>query len=273
MKKLFTLLFFLSSFYLLAFAQSVKAETYTYTATNFQPTSFGCPYAQGTTVMNLVSPGDIVKIVGTGFGSRNLTDGFDENIFLPINSSIYNVYRGQRGDSSGQDIYFGLMSWQDNEIDLEITQGNSLGPYITLRTYNSVDKTDTNGNCIRGTLATGLVCTSFAYSDWSTCQSNSTKTRTTTSSSPDGCSGGDPVLTQSCSYIPACAVNDYSCGDWNSCSVSGNQTRTCNKTSNCDGGVQMPTTSQSCTYTHQPAVLGHTPIGQVVRLAEIRQEV
>lgn len=249
MKKILFLSTFLLCF--LGFVNFAQAETYTYTATNFQPTSFGCPYAQGTTVMNLVSPGDIVKIIGTGFGYRNLADGLDENVFIPINSSIYNVYRGQRNDGPGNDIYYGPMSWQDNEIDLEITQGlgNSLGSYIILRTYNSVDKTDTNGNCIRGTLAAGLICTSFAYSDWSTCQSNSTKTRTTTSSSPNGCSGGDPVLTQSCSYVPACTVNDYSCGDWNSCSVSGNQTRTCNKTSNCEGGTQMPEISQSCTYT------------------------
>jgi len=42
------------------------------------------------------------------------------------------------------------------------------------------------------------VCTSWTYSDWSSC-SNSQQSRTVVSSSPSGCSGGSPVLTQSCS--------------------------------------------------------------------------
>jgi len=42
------------------------------------------------------------------------------------------------------------------------------------------------------------VCTSWTYSDWSNC-ANSQQTRTIVSSSPAGCSGGSPVLSQSCS--------------------------------------------------------------------------
>lgn len=42
------------------------------------------------------------------------------------------------------------------------------------------------------------VCTSWTYSDWSSC-SNSQQTRTVVSSSPSGCSGGSPTLSQSCS--------------------------------------------------------------------------
>src|SRR3989344_4680299 len=237
MKKLFTLLFFLSSFYLLAFVQSVKAETYTYTATNFQTMS-GCPLGAEFDRFGLTSPtsADAIKIVGTGFGING------DKIYLPTSEGVF----WTNGDISTTDPgYLGYTSWSNNEINLKIRQGlgSSLGSYIILRPANS-----DGSNCIRGNLTAGLVCTSFTYSDWSACQSNSTKTRIATNSSPNGCSGGDPVLTQSCSYIPACAVNDYSCGDWSSCSVSGNQTRTCNKTSGCDGGVQMPTTSQSCTY-------------------------
>ena len=41
-------------------------------------------------------------------------------------------------------------------------------------------------------------CTSFTYSSWSTC-SNGRQTRTVLTSSPSGCTGGSPVLTQSCS--------------------------------------------------------------------------
>jgi hypothetical protein len=46
--------------------------------------------------------------------------------------------------------------------------------------------------------ASARVCTSWTYSDWSSCAS-SRQTRTVVSSSPSGCSGGSPVLTQSCS--------------------------------------------------------------------------
>lgn len=46
------------------------------------------------------------------------------------------------------------------------------------------------------------ICTSFSYSNWSACQSNSSQTRIVVSQSPAGCSGGNPVTTQTCSYLP-----------------------------------------------------------------------
>jgi cysteine-rich repeat protein len=51
-------------------------------------------------------------------------------------------------------------------------------------------------------------CTSFTYSNWSSCSSSGTQTRTVLSSSPSGCTGGNPILTQNCSY-----VSDLSCSD------------------------------------------------------------
>ena len=92
------------------------------------------------------------------------------------------------------------------------------------------------------------VCTSWTYSDWSSCASSGNQTRSVISSSPSSCTGGDPVLSHSCNYIPTCALNDWSCSNWNACSQNGNQTRTCDKVSNCQGGVSSPATSQSCTY-------------------------
>jgi len=44
-------------------------------------------------------------------------------------------------------------------------------------------------------------CSSWTYSDWGTCQSNSTQTRTVSTSLPSGCTGGSPILSQSCSYV------------------------------------------------------------------------
>jgi hypothetical protein len=51
-------------------------------------------------------------------------------------------------------------------------------------------------------------CTSFTYSAWSACSSSGTQTRTVTSSSPTGCVGGSPVLTQSCTPPPPTAGYD-----------------------------------------------------------------
>jgi hypothetical protein len=45
-------------------------------------------------------------------------------------------------------------------------------------------------------------CTSFTYSAWSACDSSGTQTETVVSSSPSGCAGGSPVLSQSCTYVP-----------------------------------------------------------------------
>jgi hypothetical protein len=42
-----------------------------------------------------------------------------------------------------------------------------------------------------------ITCTSFTYSDWSTCV-DKTKTRTVSTSSPEGCTGGTPVLEDTC---------------------------------------------------------------------------
>ena len=44
-------------------------------------------------------------------------------------------------------------------------------------------------------------CSLFTYSDWSACQPNNTKTRTITASSPQGCTGGNAILSESCNYV------------------------------------------------------------------------
>jgi len=75
-------------------------------------------------------------------------------------------------------------------------------------------------------------CSSFTYSDWSACASNGQQTRTVTTSSPDGCTDGSPMLTQNCTYeTPVCTSWTYS--DWGPCQLknewdqgSGYQTRT-----------------------------------------------
>jgi hypothetical protein len=57
-------------------------------------------------------------------------------------------------------------------------------------------------------------CNSYTYSAWSECQPSptgsgqGTQTRIVTSSSPADCTGGTPVLTQSCTYNPGAAANN-----------------------------------------------------------------
>ena len=48
------------------------------------------------------------------------------------------------------------------------------------------------------------ICTFFTYSAWAptTCPSSQTQNRTVISSLPDGCTGGNPIITQSCTYVP-----------------------------------------------------------------------
>lgn len=45
-------------------------------------------------------------------------------------------------------------------------------------------------------------CTSFTYSAWGECQPDNTQSRNVLAFSPSGCTGGNPVTTQSCTYTP-----------------------------------------------------------------------
>jgi len=92
-----------------------------------------------------------------------------------------------------------------------------------------------------------VVCTSFTYSDWSLCSSSGQQTRTVISSLPNSCTGGNSVLTQSCTYTPpACVSWTYS--DWDAC-INNQQTRTITSSQpvNCTGG--NPILSQGCDST------------------------
>ncbi|MDA8083558.1 MAG: hypothetical protein M0024_07880 [Nitrospiraceae bacterium] len=92
-------------------------------------------------------------------------------------------------------------------------------------------------------------CTSFTYSAWGACQADSTQSRTVTSSLPSGCTGGSPLLTQSCTYVPpvnACTSFTYSA--WGTCQSNNTQTRTVTSSlpSGCTGG--SPLLTQICNY-------------------------
>ena len=93
------------------------------------------------------------------------------------------------------------------------------------------------------------VCTSWTYSDWTDCSSSGQQSRNIISSLPTNCSGGSPLLSQSCSYsVPTCTSWTYS--DWTDCSSSGQQSRNIISSlpTNCSGG--SPLLSQSCSYVN-----------------------
>jgi uncharacterized protein (TIGR03382 family) len=96
-----------------------------------------------------------------------------------------------------------------------------------------------------------VTCTSFTYTAFApaTCPSTGVQTRTVLTSSPAGCTGGSPVLSQTCTPPPpapvTCTAFTYS--TWGTCSASGTQTRTVLSSSpaGCTGG--SPVLTQACT--------------------------
>jgi hypothetical protein len=52
------------------------------------------------------------------------------------------------------------------------------------------------------TPATPASCSSFTYSEWGTCQKTNSQSRTVLSNLPANCTGGSPVTTQACTYVP-----------------------------------------------------------------------
>lgn len=90
-------------------------------------------------------------------------------------------------------------------------------------------------------------CTSFTYSGWGTCQADNTQTRIVATSSPAGCTGGAPVLSQACSYVPPITTCSYNYSPWGACQSNNTQTRTVTSSSPA-GCTGTPVLSQACIY-------------------------
>ena len=69
--------------------------------------------------------------------------------------------------------------------------------------------------------STPPTCTSFTYSAFGPCQPNGTQTRTVVTSSPAGCTGGTPVLTQTCTYVDGAALYTQYCAGCHGTSKKG----------------------------------------------------
>lgn len=94
-------------------------------------------------------------------------------------------------------------------------------------------------------------CTSFAYSQWTQCNSSALQSRTITSSSPSGCTGGNPEsLTRQCS--PPCLESNWQSSLFPSiCPPTQQKTKTWTKFGTCNEtiGITHPSSETiSCTY-------------------------
>jgi hypothetical protein len=93
-------------------------------------------------------------------------------------------------------------------------------------------------------------CTSFTYSAFGDCRPDGTQARTVQTSSPSGCTGGTPALTQACDHTPpANTCTSFTYTAFCPCQPDGTQKRTVRTSSpdGCTGG--SPALSQACNYT------------------------
>jgi len=95
----------------------------------------------------------------------------------------------------------------------------------------------------------GSTCTEFTYSAFGACQPDNTQARTVLTSLPAGCTGGTPVLTQACTYVPPTNVcTEFTYSAFGACQPDNTQARTVltSLPAGCTGGT--PVLTQACTY-------------------------
>ncbi len=138
-------------------------------------------------------------------------------------------------DNSVEVFFSGPGAYDDSDVIFDNKLGTDI---LSGRAYSLISA-----------ITVPTTCTSFTYSSWSICQSNGTQTRIVASSSPTGCTGGTPVLTQNCTYTaPACTSYTYS--SFTTCQPDGTQSRTVTSSAptGCVGGT-APVLTQTCTYS------------------------
>jgi len=103
-------------------------------------------------------------------------------------------------------VYFNAYDSNLNSLDqvggfdqenLPRTNSYTLGSYSFRITINSISVNQSVFNISGIFLSTKTYCTSWTYSDWGGCVNNQT-TRTISTSSPAGCTGGNPILYKPC---------------------------------------------------------------------------
>ena len=178
---------------------------------------------------------------------------FDVKAFDPqsLPMSFYTASYLITGKTFGED----KTNWtNDNSISLNVEEALRGNAWVQVRIDNNdgfycmgdspAFNFDAFQNFYYDVTASSIACTSFAYSDWSSCLSDGQQTRSIVASLPSDCSEGNPILTQACAYtLPTCTSWTYT--NWSSC-VNGQQIRTIESSQpiNCSGG--SPVLSQSC---------------------------
>ncbi|HEX7586141.1 MAG TPA: hypothetical protein VF390_00715 [Patescibacteria group bacterium] len=131
----------------------------------------------------------------------------------------------------------------------------NIGDYIPSESRTAGQTTN---NTTDATVAEGSVnmpasaCTSFTYNAPGACQPNDLEYLTVATASPAGCTGGSPILSQSCSYGGSGACTSFTYGSWGACQPDGTQSREVAIANplGCAGG--SPVLTNSCTYTPSP---------------------
>ncbi len=189
------------------------------------------------------------------FGGYLTTAGTGFNAVYPNAGSISNcgLCHLNPANPGGRNVY-GIAFANNNHTFAAIENLDSDGDGFTNKAEITNSTPTYPGDAASHPAPAPVTCTSFTYSAYSDCQPNGTRTRTVISSSPAGCTGGTPVLTQACTYVPpvtACTSFTYS--DWGTCQSNNTQTRTVTSSSpaGCTGGT--PVLSQACTFVPPPA--------------------
>mgnify|MGYP001560253276 CR=1 FL=1 len=224
-----------------------------YIESNYMPIIESCsPYFEikgDRPSIAVLSPNGGEKLkIGETYRIKWKSNSHDERIVIKyINDNNNN--RGNIASLSS----FNNPSFYDWTIPNSLAVGDK---YKILVSNFDTGKEDTSNNYF-SVIEAFSTCTSWNYSDWSSCSADGKQTRTITSSLPSNCVGGTPeALSQSCK--PTCTSWTYS--DWSSCktistnffarnSANRRQTRTITSSlpSNCVGGTPEAL-SQSCTY-------------------------
>ncbi len=108
-----------------------------------------------------------------------------------------------------------------------------------------------------------IICSQFSYSPWSACQPSGIQLRTVVGSMPAGCAGGNPALSQSCTYDQGgsgTACTDFTYSPWSACQPDSSRVRTVLSTvpAACVGGA--PLLTEACTYGEGDGGAGGTPV-------------
>ncbi len=194
--------------------------------------------AAGNGRTNISPVSDIAFTASTsGYDAMSLYEGWDHNggsdmtsvtnfqyfiyklrdVLAPL-FSLYQVSDPVSDDEGevGDGGYYWLTA-MFKDVSFTMQNGNlvvtnrSTGGVIYQAPLNNITSGTLNTANLPGTTTTPpSTCTSFTYSSWSACDSTGTQTRTVTASSPAGCTGGTPVLSQACTYVPPACTYTYS---------------------------------------------------------------